>query len=277
MPGTGGHSINHFGVFTKTVEDCAHVLKVVAGHDPQDPTSVDVAVPCYTDALDRRSDSLKIGILGTYFPENMSREVRQAFDAALGTLEHLGMKLELISIPHMDLVPTVFACTMRFEDIAPHDRYLRTRPRDYSPRLLYNQISSLTIPEATYQAAQKVRELIRREFAAALAKVDLIVAPTMPIPAPSLEACERGYAEIDGRSVPLQDSRGNFLTLFTIPFNLTGLPALNVCCGFSSAGLPIGLQLIGPAFQEGRILQAAQVYEQAAGWHKKRPEFPSTE
>jgi aspartyl-tRNA(Asn)/glutamyl-tRNA(Gln) amidotransferase subunit A len=208
--------------------------------------------------------------------ENMSREVRQAFDAALGTLEHLGMKLKLISIPHMDLVPTVFACTMRFEDIAPHDRYLRTRPRDYSPRLLYNQISSLTIPEATYQAAQKVRQLIRREFEEALAKVDLIVAPTMPIPAPSLEECERGYAEIDGSSVPLQDSRGNFLTLFTIPFNLTGLPALSVCCGFSSAGLPIGLQLIGPPFQEARILQGAQVYEQAAGYHKKRPELPST-
>jgi aspartyl-tRNA(Asn)/glutamyl-tRNA(Gln) amidotransferase subunit A len=177
----------------------------------------------------------------------------------------------------MDLVPTVFACTMRFEDIAPHDRYLRTRPRDYSPRLLYNQISSLTIPEATYQRAQKVRKLIRREFEQALAKVDLILAPTMPIPAPSLEACEQGYTEVDGRRVPLQDSRGNFLTLFTIPFNLTGLPALSVCCGFSSAGLPVGLQLIGPAFQEGRILQAAQVYEQAAGWHKKRPEFPSTE
>jgi aspartyl-tRNA(Asn)/glutamyl-tRNA(Gln) amidotransferase subunit A len=122
-----------------------------------------------------------------------------------------------------------------------------------------------------------VRELIRREFVGALTKVDLIVAPTMPIPAPSLEACERGYAEIDGRRVPLQDGRGNFLTLFTIPFNLTGLPALSVCCGFSSGGLPIGLQLIGSAFQEGRILQAAQLYEKAACWYERRPELPSTE
>ena len=232
---------------------------------------------CYTDALGRRSDNLKIGILDTYFPENMSREVRQAFDAALGELESLGMKLESISVPHMDLVTTVFACTMRFEDIAPHDRYLRTRPRDYSPRLLYNQISSLTIPEATYQTAQKVRQIIRREFEEALAKVDLIVAPTMPISAPSLKACEQGYTEVDGRRVPLQDSRGNFLTLFTIPFNLTGLPALSVCCGFSSAGLPIGLQLIGPPFEEGKMLQAAQIYEQAVGYHRKRPALPSTE
>ena len=277
VPGTGGHSINHFGVFTKTVEDCAYVLEVVAGHDPQDPLSVDAVVDCYTDALGRRSDNLKIGILDTYFPENMSREVRQAFDAALGELESLGMKLESISVPHMDLVTTVFACTMRFEDIAPHDRYLRTRPRDYSPRLLYNQISSLTIPEATYQTAQKVRQIIRREFEEALAKVDLIVAPTMPISAPSLKACEQGYTEVDGRRVPLQDSRGNFLTLFTIPFNLTGLPALSVCCGFSSAGLPIGLQLIGPPFEEGKMLQAAQIYEQAVGYHRKRPALPSTE
>lgn len=277
VAGTGGHSINHFGVFTKTVEDCAYVLEVVAGYDPQDPLSLDVPVPRYTDTLMGRGQSLKVGMLDNYFPEVMSREVRQAFDTAVGTLERLGMKLELISIPHMDLVPTVFACTMRFEDIAPHDRYLRTRPRDYSPRLLYNQISSLTIPEATYQRAQKVRKLIRREFEQAFAKVDLIVAPTMPIPAPSLEACEQGYAEVDGRKVPLQDSRGNFLTLFTIPFNLTGLPALSICCGFSSAGLPIGLQLIGPAFQESRILHVAQIYEQAAGWHKKRPELGTIE
>jgi aspartyl-tRNA(Asn)/glutamyl-tRNA(Gln) amidotransferase subunit A len=277
VPGTGGHSINHFGVFTKTIQDCAHVLEVVAGHDPQDPLSVDVSVPRYTDALGGCGDSLKIGIVDTYFPEIMSREVRQAFDAALRTLESLGMKLELISIPHMDLVTTVFACTMRFEDIAPHDRYLRTRPRDYSPRLLYNQISALTIPETTYQVAQKVRRLICREFEEALAKVDLIVTPTMPITAPSLEDCDRGYAEIDGRSVPLQDSRGNFLTLFTIPFNLTGLPAVSVCCGFSSAGLPIGLQLIGRPFEEGEILRAAQIYEQAVGYYKKRPQLPLTE
>ena len=187
------------------------------------------------------------------------------------------MKAESISISHMELVPTVFACTMRFEDIAPHDRHMRTRPRDYSSRLLYNQISSLTIPEATYQRAQKVRKLIYREFEIALAKVDLIIAPTMAIPAPSLEACERGYVEVDGSRVPLQDSRGNFLTLFTIPFNLTGLPALSVCCGFSSSGLPVGLQLIGPAFQESMVLQVAHAYEQATNWHNRWPELPSTE
>jgi aspartyl-tRNA(Asn)/glutamyl-tRNA(Gln) amidotransferase subunit A len=273
VPGTGGHSINHFGVFTKTVEDCAHVLEAVAGYDPQDPLSLDVPVPRYTDALGGRDESLKIGMLDSYFPEVMSREVRQSFDAAVGTLERLGMKLEVISIPHMDLVPTVFACTMRFEDIAPHNRYLRTRPRDYSPRLLYNQISSLTIPEATYQRAQKVRQLIRREFEQALTKVDLIVAPTMPIPAPSLKACEQGYTEVDGRRVPLQDSRGNFLTLFTIPFNLTGFPALSICCGFSSAGLPVGLQLIGPAFNESMVFRAAHAYEQATGWYKRQPKM----
>jgi aspartyl-tRNA(Asn)/glutamyl-tRNA(Gln) amidotransferase subunit A len=274
VPGTGGHSINHFGIFTKTVQDCAYVLETVAGYDPQDPLSSTATVPRYTDAVRKPVKTLKVGVIDSYFSEVMSSEVRQIFTGALGTFERLGLKAESISIPHMHLVPTVFACTMRFEDIAPHDHHMRTRPRDYSPRLLYNQISSLTIPEATYQTAQRVRKLIYREFETALAKVDLIVAPTMAIPAPSLEACERGYVEVDGTRVPLQDSRGNFLTLFTIPFNLTGLPALSVCCGFSSSGLPVGLQLIGPAFQESLILQVAHAYEQATGWHKRRPPLP---
>lgn len=271
VPGTGGHSINHFGIFTKTVQDCAYVLEAVAGYDPQDPLSSTATVPRYTDAIRKPVKTLKVGVIDSYFSEVMSSEVRQIFTGALGTFERLGLKAESISIPHMHLVPTVFACTMRFEDIAPHDHHMRTRPRDYSPRLLYNQISALTISEATYQTAQRVRKLIYREFETALAKVDLIVAPTMAIPAPSLEACERGYVEVDGTRVPLQDSRGNFLTLFTIPFNLTGLPALSVCCGFSSSGLPVGLQLIGPAFQESVILQVAHAYEQATGWHKRRP------
>ena len=277
VPGTGGHSINHFGIFTKTVQDCAYVLEVVAGYDPQDPLSSTATVPGYAAAVRKSVGSLKVGVIDSYFPEVMSSEVRQIFAAALETVERLGMKAESISISHMELIPTVFACTMRFEDIAPHDRHMRSRPRDYSSRLLYNQISSLTIPEATYQRAQKVRKLIYREFEIALAKVDLIIAPTMAIPAPSLEACERGYVEVDGSRVPLQDSRGNFLTLFTIPFNLTGLPALSVCCGFSSSGLPVGLQLIGPAFQESMVLQVAHAYEQATNWHNRWPELPSTE
>src|SRR3989475_10839954 len=145
----------------------------------------------------------------------------------------------------------VQTATRRVETASRLVNYLRARPRDFSPALLYRHIQSLTIPATTYVTAQRVRRIICREFDEALERVHLILTPTTPIPAPTIEECQRGYLEVDGKRVALQGLSGSFGTTCTIPFNVTGLPAISVCGGFSSLGLPIGLQIVGGAFREG--------------------------
>jgi aspartyl-tRNA(Asn)/glutamyl-tRNA(Gln) amidotransferase subunit A len=274
VPGTGGYSTDHFGIFTKTVEDCALVLKVIAGGDPKDPLSSDEPVADYSKSIGAKIKGPKLGVIRGYFDDLMTDEVKNALDEAIGVLESLGIKKEEVSIPHMDLIPAVQTATSRVENVATQDHYLRTRPRDYSPELLYRHICSLMIPAATYVTAQRVRRLICQEFEEAFNRVQVIVAPTTPMPAPTIEECRRGFIEADGRRINLSDFRGSFGTRCTHPFNTTGHPAISVCCGFSSNGLPIGMQIVADYFKEGLVFQVAHAYERAAQWYKRKPQLP---
>ena len=273
VAGTGGYTVNHFGVLTRTVQDCAVVLGYIAGHDPKDPLSSDEPVPNYTKPIGVPVKGMKVGIIKGYFEQSLVGQVRSAFDEALKTLKALGMKIEEITIPHIDLVPALQAASTRPEANSDHDQYLRTRPRDYSPGLLYSLIAGLLIPATVYVTAQRVRRLLCQEFDTAFEKVQVIVAPTLFSTAPTIEECNRGYIEADGKRINLSDRAGNFLTRYTIPFNVTGLPAISVCCGFSSSGLPIGMQISAPPFQEGKVLQVAHAYERTAEWHKRNPQL----
>ena len=271
VPGTGGDSTDHIGIFTKTVEDCGLVLQAVAGHDLKDPLSADEPVPEYSASIGQSVRGLTVGIIRDYFDKLAKREVREAFARAVGVLESLGMKVEEVTIPHMDLVAATQNCTTWVERVSAHVRYLRSRPRDYSPGFLYRQIAILTIPAETYVTAQKVRRIICEEFDRALERVQVIVAPTTEIPAAKIEECNRGEVEVDGEKISLRGPRGNLGIQCTLPFNLTGLPALSVCCGFSSSGLPIGLQVVGGPFQENMVFRVAHAYETAARWHERAP------
>jgi len=273
VAGTGGYTVNHFGVFTRTVKDCALVLGHIAGHDPKDPLSSDEPVPNYTKPIGKPVKGMKIGIIKGYFEQSLVGEVRRAFEEALRMLKTLGMKTQEVTIPHMDLVPALQAASTRPEANSDHDHYLRTRPRDYSPGLLYSLIAGLLIPAPVYVTAQRVRRLLCQEFDTAFEKVQVIVAPTLFSTAPTIEECNRGYIEADGKRINLQDRAGNFLTRYTIPFNVTGLPTISICCGFSSSGLPIGMQISAPPFQEGKLFQVAHAYERAAGWHERKPQL----
>jgi len=271
VPGTGGHSTNHFGVLTKTVEDCALVLEAIAGYDPKDGLSAEAPVPRYSRAVGKGIRGMKVGLLRGYFDEAVEDEVRSALDEAVKTFQSLKMKVTDVSIPHLDLVPAVQMASSRSESTTDHEVYLRTRPRDYSSGLLYGNIAGLLIPAQVFIQAQRVRRLICQEFEQALEKVDVIIAPTVPVPAPTIEECTKGYLERDGRRIPLLDKRGNYLMLSTIPFNVTGLPSMSVPCGFSTLGLPIGMQIVGGLFREETVIQVAHAYEKNAGWYKRRP------
>jgi aspartyl-tRNA(Asn)/glutamyl-tRNA(Gln) amidotransferase subunit A len=273
VAGTGGYTVNHFGIFTRTVKDCAVVLAHVAGPDPKDPLSSDEPVPNYTKPIKFPVKGMKVGIIKGYFEQSLVPEVRRAFEEALRTLKTLGMKIQEITIPHMDLVPALQAASTRPEANSDHDHYLRTRPRDYSPGLLYSLIAGLLIPAPVYITAQRVRRLLCQEFDTAFEKVQVIAAPTLFSTAPTIEECNRGYIESDGKRINLQDRAGNFLTRYTIPFNVTGLPTISICCGFSSSGLPIGMQISAPPFQEGTVFQVGDAYEKVAEWYKRKPQL----
>jgi aspartyl-tRNA(Asn)/glutamyl-tRNA(Gln) amidotransferase subunit A len=273
VPGTGGYSLNHFGTFTKTVGDTALVLKAIAGYDPQDPLSADEPVPDYSKSIGKRVKGLKVGLIKGYFDDIMVGDVAKSFGEATRLLESLGMRIEEVSIPHMDLIPAVQNCTSRVENVSAHDRYLRSRPRDYSPELLYRYIHALMIPAATYVNAQRVRRVICQEFDEVMSRVQVIIAPTS-IPAPTIEECNLGHMELSGKKIALKPSTMNRSTWGTIPFNVTGYPALSVCCGFTSSGVPLGMQVVGAPFQEGIVLQVAHAYERAAQWYKRKPNLP---
>lgn len=271
VSGPGGYSTEHVGILTRTVKDSAIVLEGVAGYDEKDPMTVDVPVPKYFRSLGRSVKGLTVGLVKGYFDEFMADEVRNIFLEAVKAMKSLGMKCKKVPIRHMNLVPVVQICTSRVENVTAHLPYLMTKPRDYSPQLLYRYVVALTIPASAYVTAQRIRRLLCDEFDRALREVDVLVAPTDGLPAPTIEECEKGFVELNGERIRLQDDRGTRSTLCTIPFNVTGHPAISVCCGFSPGGLPIGMQIVGPVFREDAIFRIAHAYERAAGWYLKKP------
>jgi aspartyl-tRNA(Asn)/glutamyl-tRNA(Gln) amidotransferase subunit A len=273
VPGTGAYSTNHTGVLTRTVGDCAWVLQMIAGDDDNDPQSSQESVPNYAQSLGREVRGLRIGLLRGFFDENMASEVRENFTQAMETLKQLGMQVEEVTTPHINLIPAIKVCTSRVENAAAHDPYLRTRARDYSKQTLYSYISALLTPATTYVMAQRARRLVCDEFDELLKRVQLLVLPTIPFPVPSIEECQSGVIEIDGKKIKRQDARGGLESLCCIPFNVTGLPAISVCCGFSKSRMPMGMQIAGGAFQEDLVLRVAQAYERATEWYKLRPKL----
>jgi aspartyl-tRNA(Asn)/glutamyl-tRNA(Gln) amidotransferase subunit A len=181
------------------------------------------------------------------------------------------METREISIPNMKFIHAIRNCTSRAENAAAHEKYLRTRARDYSPRVLYTYVCALTIPARTYINAQRVRRVISDEFSRAFEDVDILVAPTVSHPTPTIDDCNQGFMDVEGKKIDLQDARGSLNSFCTSPFNLMGLPALNVCCGFSKLAMPVGIQIVAAPFQESLVLNVGHVYEQTARWFERKP------
>ncbi len=273
VPGTGAYSCNHTGVLTKNVEDAAIVLETLAGYDPKDPLSANTPVGRYRENIGRSVKGLRIGVLRGYFEEVITAEVKETFQAALDVLKNLGVETEEVTTPHMDLLPAVKVCTSRVENASAHDGNLRVRSHDYSPQTRNAYVAALLVPASTYLMAQRVRRIICDEFHDLLKRVQLFAVPTVGFPVPTIEECEAGWLDIDGRKIRRQDERGGADSLTAIPFNVTGLPSMSVPCGFSGAATPIGMQIAGGPFQEELIFSVAYAYEQATKWHERKPNF----
>ena len=274
VAGTGAFSTNHTGVLSKTVGDSALILQAIAGHDAKDSLSAEQPVGNFSARLGQDVKGLKIGILQGYFDEFIASEVRDNFAPAVAVFESLGMSAEEVTTPNMNLVPAIKVATSRVENAAAHEPYLRSRSQDYSRQTLFSYVSALLTPATTYVQAQRARRVVCDEFTALLKRVQLLILPTIPFAVPSIEECVAGYVEIDGKKTKRQDERGGLESLCCIPFNVTGLPAISICCGFSKSGMPLGLQIAAGAFQEELLLQVAHAYEQATPWSKAGPRLP---
>jgi aspartyl-tRNA(Asn)/glutamyl-tRNA(Gln) amidotransferase subunit A len=277
-------SLDQIGPITKDVSDAAFLLQAIAGHDPMDSTSVDRSVPDYMKALHKRDlKGLKVGVPVEFFTEGLDPEVEQAVRAAIGELKNLGAEIREIRLPRTDAAVAVYyviataeasSNLARFDGVKFGFRaketkdllelYMKTRQEGFGPEvkrriMLGTYVLSAGYYDAYYGKAQAVRTLVCKDFDAAFEEVDLIVTPATPTPAFKL-----GEKSEDPLQMYLSD-------IFTISVNLAGLPAIALPCGFSKEGLPIGLQLIGRAFEEETILRAAHAYEQSTQWHRKRP------
>jgi len=275
-------SLDQIGLLAKDVTDAALLLGAIAGPDPLDATCVDAPVPDYTAALSADAHGLRIGVPEQYFTSGMQTDVETAVRAALNELEVLGAELVEISLPHTEYALPVYYLIAPAEASANLARYdgvrygLRVEQADLEEMvkatrgqgfgaevkrriMLGTYALSAGYYDAYYLRAQKVRTLIKQDFDRAFEQVDAIVAPTSPT-----TAFRIGEKVDDPLQMYLSD-------IFTLSVNLAGICALSLPCGFDAQGLPIGLQVMGPAFDEAAILRVAHAYEQATEWHTRRP------
>jgi aspartyl-tRNA(Asn)/glutamyl-tRNA(Gln) amidotransferase subunit A len=281
-------SLDQVGPLTKTVRDSALIMNAMAGHDPQDSTSLNEPVPDYTKNLGRDLKGMRLGLPKEYMIEGIDPQVKSAVDTAIKQLQSLGAEIVDVSLPHTDYGIAVYyflataeasANLARFDGVRygyraknPKDlldHYGRTREEGFGAEvkrriILGTYVLSSGYYDAYYVRAQKVRELIRQDFVKAFEKVDAIVSPTSPVPAFKL-----GERTADPLAMYLAD-------IFTNTGNLAGICGISVPCGLAKANgnqLPIGLQILGKALDEARIFQIAHAYEQSTDWHKARPKL----
>jgi aspartyl-tRNA(Asn)/glutamyl-tRNA(Gln) amidotransferase subunit A len=253
-------SQDHCGPMTWTVEDTAYMLQALAGYDPKDPTTSTAPVPDYSRSLREGIAGLTVGVPRHFFftpGEQVNPEVVAIVEKELEALQGLGARLEDISIPSLDYVRAANSVIMLSEAFAFHEKNLKSRPGDFGEMVRARFRIGGLFSASDYLQAQRVRKVVKREFAEAFRKVDVLVSPTMTQPAAAFE----GYDVTSGIRGPS----------FTAPYNLTGLPAISVPCGFTNAGLPVGMQIAGKPFDEPGVLRVAYAYQQHARWFERRP------
>jgi len=302
-------SLDQVGPLAWTAEDAALLLEVIAGHDPCDATSIDLPVPCYTASIRRPLENLRIGLVREHFGPGLSSEVDRAVREAIRVYESLGATVKEISLPHSKYAIATYyiiAPSEASSNLARYDgvhygyrtdekammaeleaqrntlrqvggqlavreldnalvrMYRRSRSEGFGAEvkrriMLGTYALSAGYYDAYYLKALKVRRLIRQDFDRAFEEVDLIAGPVAPTPAFKL-----GEKADDPLAMYLFD-------LYTVSTNLAGIGGISIPCGFSSEGLPIGLHLQAPPFEEERLLRGAQMYQQETEWHRKRP------
>ena len=279
-------SLDQIGSVTKDVSDAALLLQVVSGHDAYDSTSANLGVPDYIAGINSTNDNLRIGVPKEFFGKGLNPEIKNAVTNALEIYKKNGAEIVDLSLPHCGYAVATYyiiATAEASSNLARYDgvryghrsqlsedniidMYSRVRAEGFGSEvkrriLLGNYVLSAGFYEAYYMKASKVRNLIKDDFEDAFKKVDCIISPTCPSPAFKI-----GEKVTDPLEMYLSD-------IYTIPANLVGIPGISIPCGFTTTGLPIGMQIMGKHFEEEKILKIAKLFENETDFHLKRPEL----
>ena len=257
-------SLDHPGPMTRTVEDTAITMNVIAGHDPKDVASAKVDIPDYTSALTGDVKGLRIGIVKEYFEVPLDPQVRKAVMDAISLLESMGAEIKEVSYPMFNQSQAISSTVLMAEATAYHRDLLEKDGHQLYEPVRQRLEAGLFISAAEYLRAQQARSIFDQQGRRLLDEVDLLAGPTEPVTAPEILASKVMAGEQEVGVV-------GALTQYTRPYNINGFPAISVPCGFSDDEMPIGLQLAGRPFDELTVLRAAHAYEQANDWHTRRP------
>ena len=260
-------SLDHVGPMTRTATDTALMLQVIAGYDPQDTASTDTPVADYAATIAAPTSSLRLGILRAYFYDALNPEIQAAMDAALSVLKTLTRTQRDIAPLATDStyssVMDPYVTILRAEAYAYHKEYVSKSPELYQAQTLKRIQAGADVTTSAYIQARRQLEQIRRSVSRVFDDVDALVTPTAPVPPFAIADLEADPSSLRAKELLMLRN--------TRPFNMLGLPTVSVPCGFTRAGLPIGMQITGPPRGEAMVLRLAYAYEQATEWHKRKP------
>jgi len=255
-------SLDHVGPMSRTVADAALMLQVIAGYDPEEPTSMQIPVVDYAAALRMRPSTLRIGVARDFFFAGLDPEIETAVSKALAVLEGLTGGLRDVAIP-ANTQEQLRATVRAAEAYAYHAEFVAKSPELYQPETLARIRTGADITTSTYIQARRELAKTRRTIGQVFQMVDVLVTPTTPIPPQAVADFSTNMTtSIQKETLSIRN---------TSPFDVYGWPTISIPCGFTVSGLPIGLQVSGPVGSDAVVLQVAHAYEQATAWHTKRP------
>jgi aspartyl-tRNA(Asn)/glutamyl-tRNA(Gln) amidotransferase subunit A len=257
-------SLDTVGPLARTAEDCALLLALIAGADPEDPTAVGGDLPDYVGETARGIRGLKIGVPDAFYVDDLDPAIARALDETIATLASEGVTVTTLTLPEQRRLTGACQIVLAAEAAAFHKAWMIERPQDYGPQVLMRLQNGLAIPAVSYLEAMRWRAIALEEHLAAVKGVDAVLAPTAPMPAPTIVESDVGNST--NAEAVIQR-----LTRFTRPVNYLGLPSLAIPAGFTEAGLPVGMQLIGRPFDEAVLLRIGAAFQRVTDFHQRRP------
>ncbi|MDP7619315.1 MAG: amidase [Dehalococcoidia bacterium] len=261
-------SLDHVGPLARSVEDAAVVLKAIAGHDPRDSSSSGKPVADYRAELDAPLGNLRVAALRGYFWDPIDPEVARIVEDSFAVIRGFGAEVVDIELPHADRFPAMQNTVLPAEASAYHLKWMQDRPGDYSPMIFERLVQGAAVRAVDLVNAERARRLTQSTVEEFMRSFDVLITPTVPYTAALL-----GQPMVRLGSVEIEASAARTRNLF--PFNALGLPAMSIPCGFDSRGLPVGLQIVGRAFEDSTVLRVGHAYQMSTDWHRRIPPEPA--